>query len=222
MGILELYLVNRMGLAEAQATQTLHLFGTAVYLLPLLGGWLADRGSGATGPSCQSRSCIAWGPASSPSLKAAQGPFSAVWRSLPSAPAASNLGVSAFVGDQFGPDQQHLLPRVYGWSTGPSISAPQAASSSSPGSTPAQGYRWAFALPGAAMGLATLFFWLGTKHYTRRAATPPSQRLHILPVLLYALTRCLRRKPGERFLDPALGRFSRKTSKAPAPSWASS
>jgi POT family proton-dependent oligopeptide transporter len=60
------------------------------------------------------------------------------------------------------------------------------------------------------MALATLFFWLGTKYYTRRAATPPSQRLHILPVLLYALTRCLRRKPGERFLDPALGRFSRE------------
>ena len=43
MGILELYLVNRMRMGEHGGTEVLHLFGTAVYFLPLLGGWLADR-----------------------------------------------------------------------------------------------------------------------------------------------------------------------------------
>ena len=38
------------------------------------------------------------------------------------------------------------------------------------------GYRWAFGVPGIAMGLATLIFWLGTKHYVapaRRALGGP-------------------------------------------------
>src|ERR1017187_1423711 len=43
MGILELYLKNRMAMGTDGATEILHLFGTAVYFLPLFGGWLADR-----------------------------------------------------------------------------------------------------------------------------------------------------------------------------------
>src|SRR2546430_3940667 len=43
MGILELYLANRLRLREQGATEVLHLFGSADYFLPLLGGWLADR-----------------------------------------------------------------------------------------------------------------------------------------------------------------------------------
>src|ERR1039457_3846850 len=43
LGILELYLKNRMQMGADGATQVLHLFATAVYFLPLLGGWLADR-----------------------------------------------------------------------------------------------------------------------------------------------------------------------------------
>jgi POT family proton-dependent oligopeptide transporter len=43
MSILELYLAKRMAMGSESATETLHLFGAAVYFLPLLGGWLADR-----------------------------------------------------------------------------------------------------------------------------------------------------------------------------------
>src|SRR5581483_5820170 len=43
MGILENYLKDRMAMGKDHATEVLHLFGTAVYFLPLLGGWLADR-----------------------------------------------------------------------------------------------------------------------------------------------------------------------------------
>src|SRR5438874_13393576 len=43
VGILELYLVNRMRMGEQAGTEVLQLFGTAVYFLPLLGGWLTDR-----------------------------------------------------------------------------------------------------------------------------------------------------------------------------------
>ena len=208
MGILELYLVNRMALGEAQATQTLHLFGTAVYLLPLLGGWLADRWFGRywTILSISLVYCLGCG-----SLALFEGSPAALFLGL--ALIAIGAGgikpcVSAFVGDQFGPDQQLLLPRVYGWfywainlgSAGGFFILPWVHARA--------GYRWAFAVPGAAMALATLFFWLGTKYYVRRPAAPPSERLRVAPVILYALTRCLSRKPGEKFLDPARGHFS--------------
>ena len=43
MGILELYLAGPMTMGGDEATEVLHLFGAAVYFLPLLGGWLARR-----------------------------------------------------------------------------------------------------------------------------------------------------------------------------------
>src|SRR5438067_9050651 len=43
IAILEVYLKDRMRMGADGATQTLHLFGTAVYFLPRVGGWLADR-----------------------------------------------------------------------------------------------------------------------------------------------------------------------------------
>jgi POT family proton-dependent oligopeptide transporter len=207
MGILELYLVNRMTMGEAQATQTLHLFGTAVYFLPLLGGWLADRWFGRywTILSISLVYCLGCG-----GLALFEGSPTALFLGL--ALIAVGAGgikpcVSAFVGDQFGPEQQHLLPRVYGWfywainlgSAGGFFIIPWVHTRAS--------YRWAFALPGAAMALATLFFWRGTKYYVRRPAAPPNERLHLVPVILYALARCLGRKPGEKFLDPALRHF---------------
>jgi len=208
MGILELYLVNRMALAEAQATQTLHLFGTAVYLLPLLGGWLADRWFGRywTILSISLLYCVG-----SAILALFEGSPRALFLGL--ALIAIGAGgikpcVSAFVGDQFGPAQQHLLPRVYGWfywainlgSAGGFFIIPWVHARA--------GYRWAFALPGAAMALATLCFWLGTKYYVCRPPAPPSQRLRLVPVILCALSRCPRRQPGQRFLDTARGRFA--------------
>ena len=208
MGILELYLVNRMAMAEARATQTLHLFGTAVYLLPLLGGWLADRWLGRyrTILSISLVYCSGCG-----SLALFEGSPTALFLGL--ALIALGAGgikpcVSAFVGDQFGPEQQHLLPRIYGWfywainlgSAGGFFIIPWVHARYS--------YRWAFALPGAAMAVATLVFWLGAKYYVRRPAAPPSERLRLVPVIFYALACCLRRKTGEKFLDPALRRFS--------------
>ena len=43
LSILTLYLKNAMGMDKAESTEVVHLFATAVYFLPLLGGWLADR-----------------------------------------------------------------------------------------------------------------------------------------------------------------------------------
>jgi POT family proton-dependent oligopeptide transporter len=42
-GILALYMANRLGFTEANADLAMHAFIAACYLLPLLGGWIADN-----------------------------------------------------------------------------------------------------------------------------------------------------------------------------------
>jgi POT family proton-dependent oligopeptide transporter len=70
------------------------------------------------------------------------------------------------------------------------------------------GYSWAFGVPGIFMALATLIFWLGTKHYVRQ----PPQRAHkgagFLTVTWYVLTHRRDRKPGESLWAVARDKFS--------------
>jgi POT family proton-dependent oligopeptide transporter len=58
------------------------------------------------------------------------------------------------------------------------------------------------------MGLATLIFWLGTKHYVRQ----PPQRAHrgagFCTVVWFALSHRGERKNGQHLIDVALSRFS--------------
>jgi POT family proton-dependent oligopeptide transporter len=79
--------------------------------------------------------------------------------------------VSAHVGDQFGPKNQHLLTRVYGWfyfsiNFGSSLST-----FLTPRLLVWYGARVAFAVPGALMLAATLIFWLGRDEF---AHIPPA------------------------------------------------
>ncbi|MDQ2660234.1 MAG: MFS transporter, partial [Verrucomicrobiota bacterium] len=75
--------------------------------------------------------------------------------------------VSANVGDQFGESNKHLLSKVFGWfyfsinagSFISTIACPFLLAD------PRFGPRWAFGLPGVAMVLATIFFWLGRKKF---------------------------------------------------------
>lgn len=75
--------------------------------------------------------------------------------------------VSANVGDQFGESNKHLLSKVFGWfyfsinagSFISTIACPFLLHD------PRFGPRWAFGIPGVAMVLATIFFWLGRKKF---------------------------------------------------------
>ena len=42
LSILTLYLHNVLNMGEAQSKEVVHLFATAVYFLPLFGGWLGE------------------------------------------------------------------------------------------------------------------------------------------------------------------------------------
>jgi POT family proton-dependent oligopeptide transporter len=210
MGILELYLKNRMAMGTDGATEILHLFGTAVYFLPLFGGWLADRWLGRywTILSISLFYCLGHGTLALFGTSRA-GLFTGL------ALIAIGAGgikpcVSAFVGDQIRPHQEHLLMKIYGWFYWSINLGAAAAFFIIPWIYIKAGYSWAFGVPGLAMGVATLIFYLGTKHYVRQPITRSEKRMRFFPVVWHALTHQKERKPGEKFLDVALKCFSRE------------
>ncbi|MBI2824316.1 MAG: POT family MFS transporter [Planctomycetia bacterium] len=102
--------------------------------------------------------------------------------------------VSANVGDQFGPRNQHLLEKVYAWfyfsinfgSMFSTILIPELLNRYGP--------HVAFALPGVLMGLATVIFWMGRHKFVHRppagldfvreAFTPEGMRALAKPVIV--------------------------------------
>lgn len=174
LSILTLYLKNVMDMGESGAKEVAHLFMTAVYLLPLFGGWLADRWLGRywTILILSLFYCLGHG-----ALALFEGSRAGFFLGL--ALIAIGAGgvkpcVSAFVGDQFAEHEERALTKVYGlfyWSINIGAALGFALI---PFIRDHAGYRWAFGVPGFFMGLATLLFWLGRKKYIR----PPPSRVH--------------------------------------------
>lgn len=164
------YLVTRTGLADhmsdAEARKDFAYFVSAVYFTPILGAILAEGFFG-------KYSTILW-----LSIVYCFGHFALA---LDDTRVGLLLGlglislgsggikpcVSANVGDQFGESNKHLLSKVFGWfyfsinagSFLSTILCPVLLDN------PRFGPRWAFGLPGVAMVVATIFFWLGRKKF---------------------------------------------------------
>jgi len=208
MGILELYLANKMRMGEAGATETLHLFGGAVYFMPLLGGWLADRWLGRYWTIltislfyCLGHATLAFFGGSLPGLYTGLA-------LLAIGAGGIKPCVSAFVGDQFRPGQDRLLTKVYAWFYWSVNLGAAAAFFLIPRIHESWGYSWAFGVPGLAMALATSCSWSGTRYYVRQPPMRTQNRLRFFPVVWYALAHRTERKPGDEILDVARGHFS--------------
>jgi POT family proton-dependent oligopeptide transporter len=172
LSILSIYLADGMRLGKTSATEVVHLFATAVYFLPILGGWLADRWLGRyrTILSLSLFYCLGHG-----ALALFEGKLWGIYLGLGLiALGAGGIKpcVSAFVGDQFLDQNEKRLRKVYGlfyWSI--NIGA-FFGFTVIPRFRDAAGYSWAFALPGIFMGIATLVFWLGRRRYV---IAPPAR-----------------------------------------------
>ncbi len=171
LSILTLYLKNVLAMGEGETKESVHLFKMAVYFLPLAGAWIADRwwGRYQTILRLSLLYCVGHG-----ALALLEGTRTGIYVGLTLiALGAGGIKpcVSAFVGDQFTAAQHGLLPKVYGlfyWAV--NIGA-LFAFALIPLVRDHWGYRWAFGIPGVFMGLATLIFWLGSRHYRH---TPPA------------------------------------------------
>ncbi len=204
--ILVVFMTQHLLMAKGDATEVFHLFVAACYLMPLLGGFIADRffGKYHTILFISLFYCVGHG-------------VLAVWENKTGlyvglALLAFGSGgikpcVSSFLGDQFNRSNSHLLKRAYDlfyWSVnfGSFFSTLLI-----PYILKHWGARVAFGIPGILMGIATVIFWFGRRHYVMVPSGRKAGAAGFLPVLIHALARLPRRRPGEGFWDTACDKF---------------
>jgi proton-dependent oligopeptide transporter, POT family len=213
-GILALYITSVLLKTKDDATNIIHLFGFTNYFMPLIGAWVSDRfwGRYRTILWISLSYCVGHGVmALSDAIPTVDGKVTCLYVGLGLIAFGSGgikPCVSAFMGDQFRPEQKHLLQKAYAafyWSINLGSTASFLLI---PFLRKQYGYSWAFGVPGIAMALATFIFWLGTKHYVM---VPPSRKTRsagFFKVFLYALKNQKRRQSGQLFWDVARNQFT--------------
>jgi POT family proton-dependent oligopeptide transporter len=202
--VLVVYMAGYLLYPDQEAKEGYHLFMMLTYLTPLLGGWIADRFWGRY-------KTILW-----ISLFYVLGHLTlAFWESragFVTGLILITLGsggikpcVSAFVGDQFRPEQKLLMQKVYGWFYWVINLGSATAKLLIPWLLRRYGPAVAFAVPGIFMAIATLVFWAGTRHYVRAPPSGPNPH-GFLNVLWHAARRLGTHRAGQSWLDTALER----------------
>lgn len=213
-GILAIYITTVLMKTQDDATHIIHLFGFANYFMPLLGAWVSDRfwGRYHTILWISLSYCVGHGVlACSDLMSGVDGKVACLYIGL--ALIAFGSGgikpcVSAFMGDQFKPEQRHLLQKAYAafyWSINFGSTA---AFLIIPWVRDHHGWSWAFGVPGLAMGLATFIFWLGTPKYTRVPPASKTRMAGFLQVTWFAVMHQAEKLPGQHFWDVARTRYS--------------
>lgn len=192
-GILALYITLVLLKTEDDATNIIALFTAANYFMPLLGAWAADRWWGRYHTIlwvslfyCLGHAVLA----TSDFLPSIGGKSWALYIGLGLIAFGSGgikPCVSAFMGDQFKPDQRHLLQKAYAafyWTInlGSFFSFLVI-----PAIRKGWGYSWAFGVPGIFMAVATFIFWRGSRHYMRVPPSRHTQSAGFLKVFLSGL-----------------------------------
>ena len=178
--ILSVYLVRYMHFGDAQATVWQSLFKSGAYFFPLVGAVVSDVFWG------KFRTIITFSIAyTAGCVILALAPATTFWL-------ASGLGLMAFgtggikpcvstnVGDQFTSKNQHLIERAFSYfylsiNAGSSISIIFC-----PVLLDKYGPKAAFGMPAAAMGLATIVFYLGRRRF---AVVPPAGKAWLQEIL---------------------------------------
>ena len=201
-----------LGQSTDRATEIIHLFVFANYFMPLLGAWLSDKiiGRYRTILWVSLFYCAGHGVlACSDFAGGVHGKMICLGVGL-SLIAFGSGGikpcVSAFMGDQFKPEESHLLQKAYGafyWSIN---FGSFFAFLVIPWIKNHHGYSLAFLVPGILMAVATFIFWLGTKQYVRVPPSRETKTAGFFKVFFAALTG--KREAGKDFWDAARDRFS--------------
>jgi POT family proton-dependent oligopeptide transporter len=176
-GILTVYLTTVLLMSKDHASSIVHLFGFVNYFMPVLGAWISDRfwGRYRTILWISLSYCLGHAVLACTDLThSMDGKTMLLYAGLGLIAFGSGgikPCVSAFMGDQFGPSQRHLLNKAYAafyWmiNLGSTL-----AFLIIPWVRDTHGYSWAFGIPGIAMGIATIIFYLGTPRYEH---VPPS------------------------------------------------
>src|ERR1035437_4840271 len=195
------------------STEIIHLFVFANYFMPLFGAWLSDKFIGRYRTIlwvslfyCAGHGVLACSDFVGGGV---HGKLTCLFIGL--ALIAFGSGgikpcVSAFMGDQFKPEQSHLLQKAYGafyWAInfGSFFSFLVI-----PWIKDHHGYSLAFVVPGILMAIATFIFWLGPKYYVRVPPSRDTKHPDLFKVFFGALLG--KREAGKSFWDAARSRFS--------------
>ena len=211
-GILAAFITSRLLMSEDQAVSIMHLFVGINYLMPLLGGWVSDRFWGRYKTIlwvsllyCLGHAVLAMSDVSA-DVETRKWVMMTGLMCIAFGSGGIKPCVSAFMGDQFKPEQSFLLKKAYAafyWSINfgscfAFLVIPFVQSH--------YGWSWAFVIPGVTMALATTIFWLGRRSYIN---VPPSGKKEkgtgVFSIWMY----CWRnKKKGTSFWDAATGRFT--------------
>ena len=204
--ILVVFMVQHLLMKENHAKEVFHLFVAASYFLPLIGGYLADRFLGKYRVIMSLSLVYCLGHATLALWEGEIGLYAGL------ALIAIGAGgikpcVSAFVGDQFDASRQDLMTKVFEifyWSInfGGFFSALLI-----PKILPLWGPAVAFGIPGVLMALATLIFWMGSKHYVQVPPTGKENSMQFFGVLVYSILNLKKKQKGKSFLDVALPKY---------------
>lgn len=166
-------------MSVAEANSNFHLFGALVYLTPFLGALLADVFLGKYRTIIAlslvyvaGHACLAF-----MGFVGNAGTWLAVGLGLICLGSGGiKPCVSAHVGDQFGPNNQHLLTKIFNWFYFSINLGSTFATLLIPWTLEWYGPHWAFGIPGVLMAIATIFFWLGRNSFVH---IPPGGRKFI-------------------------------------------
>ncbi|HYE31150.1 MAG TPA: POT family MFS transporter [Methylomirabilota bacterium] len=168
------YLVTRSGqldtMNDTEAREWFHWFVSAVYFFPILGGILADSLLGKYRTILWFSILYCFGHLALAVDSTRLGLL--VGLSLIAVGAgAIKACVAAHVGDQFSSSNQALLPRAFGWFYFSINFGSAFGSFLTPWLLKHHGPHWAFGVPGIAMLIATIVFWMGRNRF---AHIPPA------------------------------------------------
>jgi POT family proton-dependent oligopeptide transporter len=201
ISILMVYITDVIEKSQDNATFIIHSFKFVNYFMPLLGAWVSDRFWGCyktilwiSLAYCAGHGALAMGDM----FGTKEARTTCLYTGLMLIAFGSGgikPCVSAFLGDQFKPSQSHLLRKAYAafyWSINfgsffSMLLIPQIKEKS---------WGWAFGIPGLLMGVATLIFWLGTRHYTMVPPASVTKRAGFFAVLFAAVQNRQRSREG--------------------------
>lgn len=177
--ILIVYMTDVLLMSKDSAQEIVHLFNATIYILPLLGAWLADRFLGRYKTIlfislfyCLGNAVLATSDLAT-SVESKQIILFTGLFIIAIGTGGIKPCVSAFVGDQAGGFDSQTMTRIYSafyWSINfGSFFAMLVI----PFVRDNWGYGVAFAIPGIFMALATLVFWLGNNTYKHKAPAQP-------------------------------------------------
>ena len=181
--ILVVFMINHLKMAQEDAKAVYHLFASAVYLLPLLGAYLADRFFGKYKTILVLSLVYCLGHLVLSVWEGQNGLYFGLGLIALGAGGIKPC-VSAYVGDQFTEKNKTLIQKVFDLFYFSINFGSFFSTLLIPILLIKYGPQVAFGIPGVLMAIATLIFWMGRKSYVNVSPVKQSESAGFLAVLM--------------------------------------